>query len=107
MPDVGFASPPWSWPTLTRPPVGLTISLWVKLDSLCNVHVAPKRLFLYVYLTFLLLSPRLLRVRLIAKALEAWVIHVGGIANAHHTTLGSRRPVVKKSLLGDDARNVH
>ena len=66
-----------------------------------------QKTFLYVYLTFLLLASRLLRVRPIAKALEACVTHAGVIAGAQDATLGSRRPVVKKSLLVDDERNVH
>ncbi len=45
MPDAGFASPQWPSPPMTRPPVGLAVSLWVKLGSPCKAPVIPKRLF--------------------------------------------------------------
>ena len=46
-----------------------------------------QKTFLYVYLTFLLLASRLLRVRPFAKALEACVTHAGVIAGAQELLL--------------------
>src|SRR5215467_10355295 len=66
MPDVDFASPQWSWPTLPHPSIGLTRILLGKARLAMQYTYGSKKTFLYVYVTFLLLSPHLPRARPIA-----------------------------------------